>query len=90
MVAVWQGLLELQEAPGVQPPLPQVPLVQVRPEPHTVPSGLLPASVQVLPGQLVVPLWQGLAGWQLPPGVHAAPQVPLVQTMPVPQAVPSG
>jgi hypothetical protein len=89
IAAVWHGFVDVQVVPAVQL-APQLPLLQTRPEPQVVPSGWLPASVQVLPGHAVTPVWQRLVGWQVAPAEQVVPQVPLVQVMPVPQAVPSG
>jgi hypothetical protein len=57
--------------------------------PHDVPSVTLPLSVQTdVPVEHdVVPVLHGLVGWQLAFAVHA-PQLPLLQTMFVPQEVP--
>jgi hypothetical protein len=49
----------------------------------------LPPSTQAPLGQVVMPLWHGLEKVHDAPGVQLAPQVPLWQLMPVPQAVPS-
>lgn len=48
-------------------------------------------SVQIAPvlAQVCVPEWQGLLGEQLVPAEQAT-QVPVMQTLPVPQIVPSG
>ena len=59
--------------------------------PQAVPSGWDPLSAHTeLPvAQEIVPVLQRLAGWQEPPEEQVT-QLPLLQTLPVPQAVPSG
>jgi hypothetical protein len=75
--------------PAVQSP--HTPSLHTRFVPHAVPLPLLPASPHT--GRPVVheivPVLQGLGGWQVMLIVHG-PQVPSLQTMLVPHAVPLG
>jgi hypothetical protein len=89
IVPVWQRL-----PPGLQPMFCvqalQVPLKQVKFVPHDDPlATLVFASLQtgVPVPQASVPLWQTLLGLQLEPSAQVT-QLPLLQTMPVPQLVP--
>jgi hypothetical protein len=81
-------LVGWQLAPAVQ--VLQLPLLQTLLVPHTVPlTSMLPLSAQVIDGeQAVNPAWQALVGVQASPAVHAT-QPPLLQTMFVPQLMPS-
>jgi hypothetical protein len=84
---VLQALLGWQVVPAVQ--APQLPLSHTLLFPQAVPSATLPVSAQTEAPvvQDVAPVLQALAGWQLT-FVVQAPQVPLSQTLFVPQAVP--
>jgi hypothetical protein len=90
---VWQGLVGWHATPSAQ--LTQVPvLLQTMPEPQAVPAGWLPLATQTDAPvrQEVAPAWQGLLalGWHATPAVQGT-QVPvLLQTMFVPQMVPTG
>jgi hypothetical protein len=68
----------------------QVPAAQARFAPHIVPfAAFAPVSVQVIVPvpHAVVPTWQGFAGVQVMPAVHAT-QAPPLQTRFVPHAMP--
>ncbi len=84
---VWHGFAGGHEPPATH--VPHVPLSQTSLAPHGVPFATLPVALQtgrpVL--QSVVPVWHGLVGMQLAPGVHEV-QTPLSQTMLVPHEVP--
>lgn len=84
---VLHGLVGWQVVPAVQ--APQLPPLHTLLFPQAVPSMTLPVSTQteVPVMQEVAPVLQGLVGWQATFGVQA-PQVPLSQTLFVPQAVP--
>jgi hypothetical protein len=66
------------------------PASQTSPAPQLVPFATLPDTLHtgVPPEQSVVPVWHGLPGEQAVPVTHA-PHVPLSQTWPAPQLVPS-
>ena len=85
---VRQGLLGWQLAPVVH--APQVPLSHTLFVPHVVPSArFCPVSEQTMAGeQTVMPAWQTLDAVQASPAVQAT-HVPPLQTMLVPQEVPS-
>jgi hypothetical protein len=87
VVPVRHALVGWQLAPAVQ--ATQVPLLQTRLVPQTVPlTSELPVSAQVIVGeQAVMPAWQGFAGVQASPAVHAT-HAPALHTMLVPQLVP--
>jgi hypothetical protein len=76
-----------QLAPGVH--MPHVPLLQTMLVPQVVPlTRFLPVSVQVIDGeQACVPAWHAFDGMQASPTVQGK-QLPLLQTMFVPQVVP--
>jgi hypothetical protein len=86
-VPVRHGLLGLQLPPLVQ--AVQTPALQTLFVPQSVPlARLVPVSEQVIDDpQLMLPAWQGLAGVQDIEAVQEV-QVPLLQTMFVPQLVP--
>jgi hypothetical protein len=67
----------------------QVPPLQTLLVPHDVPSVTFPASAHTMVPveQDVAPVLQGLLGWQVVPLVQP-PQLPLLQTLLVPQEVP--
>ncbi len=85
---VLHGLVGWQVAPAVH--ALQVPLSQTLLVPQEVPLATFPVSLQteVPVAQDVAPFLHGLVGWQALPAVHEL-QVPLSQTLLVPQAVPS-
>jgi hypothetical protein len=84
---VRQRLVGWQLAAEVQ--VLQLPLLQTLLVPHTVPlTSMLPLSAQDIGEQAVNPAWQGLVGMQARPAVQAT-QAPPLQTMFVPQLVPS-
>ena len=68
---------------------PQVPLLHTWFVPQDVPLGRFPVSAQtdVPVTHDVAPVRQGFVGWQLAPAVQP-PQMPLLQTLLVPQTVP--
>ncbi len=73
----------------------QAPPAQSSPDPQAVPSGFGVVGLQVPgvpgPAHAIAPLLQGLAGSQDAPGTQlAATHDPPLQTVPVPQEVPSG
>jgi hypothetical protein len=83
----------LHELPGWQPWFGvqelQLPLLQTLLVPHEVPFPLLVVSAQTdapLEHE-VAPFLQGFDGWQPTPALQAL-QVPLLQTLSAPQAVP--
>jgi hypothetical protein len=87
IIPVLQRFDGWQLAPALHPmhtPLPHTLLV-----PQDVPSVTLPVSVhtEVPVEHDVVPVLHGFDGWQPTPAVHA-PQIPLLQTLFVPQDVP--
>ena len=86
----WHGLVGWQSVPTEH--AAQAPLAQTMSEPHGVPFGWLPASMQtgVPVLQAIVPRLQGLPGTlQVMPATHA-PQAPFaLQTMSAPQLVPA-
>jgi hypothetical protein len=84
---VLQGLVGWQLVFAVQ--APQVPLSQTLLFPQEVPlATFCPVSEQVIAGeQAVLPTWQAFEGVQATPAVQAT-QLPPLQTMLVPQAVP--
>jgi hypothetical protein len=95
IVPVWQlmvpmshGLLGMQLPPLVQ--AVHVPPLHTLLFPHNVPSAAFPAArqIEVPVEQDVIPVLQGLFGWQLTPVVHEA-QVPPLQTLSFPHDVPS-
>jgi hypothetical protein len=71
----------------------QTPLLQTSPTAQTVPSGSLDHAVVEVAG---VQTWQGFVGFAVPAGKRTPPmkqsatQVPLLQTSPLAQLVPSG
>jgi hypothetical protein len=90
VVPVRQGLAGWQLTPDVQ--ALHVPLLQTAGAavvPQLVPFATLPTSAQtdVPVVQEVVPVRQGLVGWQLAPAVHATHD-PALHTLFVPQTVP--
>ena len=87
VIPVLHGFAGWQPRPAVHEP--QVPLPHTLLVPQDVPFAMFPVSTQteVPVIQDVVPDRHGFAGWQLTAAVHAA-QVPLPQTLFVPQDVP--
>jgi hypothetical protein len=92
---VWQELLGLgwHATPSAQ--LTQVPvLLQTMPEPQGVPAGWLPLATHTdAPVKHdVAPAWQGLLalGWHATPAVQETQVPALLQTMLVPQMLPTG
>jgi hypothetical protein len=87
VIPVLHGFAGWQPTPAVHEP--HVPLSHTLLVPQDVPFATFPVSAQtdVPVIQDVVPARHGLLGWQLTPAVHAA-QVPLPQTLFVPQDVP--
>src|SRR5258706_260843 len=91
MAATLHGFDGVQLEPAAQEP--QAPPWQTRSVPQEAPSVSgwpVSAQVEVEPEQLVRPEWQGLAGVQRRFGAQPAMQRPALQTLPLPQAVPSG
>jgi len=87
VVPVWQGLLGLQAAAGLQ--MEQAPLAQSMLVPQGVPFGRIPISAQIGTPvlQLIAPARQRLEDIQVTPAVHGT-HVPLLQTRFAPQTVP--
>jgi hypothetical protein len=86
-VPVWHGLVGEHAVPA--PHATHVPPSQTSPDPQVVPLATLPvASHTGVPmEQVVAPVWHGLPVEHDVPATQA-PQVPLSQTWPDPQAVP--
>ena len=86
----WQGLPVTAQLPPATQDV-QVPFWQTLPPPQSVPFSFAPLSTQVAtpPLHARTPAWQGLPETgQLPPATQDV-QVPDLQTLPPPQAVPS-
>src|SRR5450432_3688359 len=86
---MWQGLVGAQLVPALH--ATHVPAKHTFPLPHMVPSGWLAMSEQTeIPvAQEVAPTLQGVADWQAWLSLQAV-QLPLLQTLSAPQAIPLG
>jgi hypothetical protein len=84
-----QGFIVVQALPAAHDT--HDPALQTLSVSHAVPLATIPPrSTHSTAGeQVVVPVWQGLAGTHASPSVQAM-QAPLLQTLPVPHAVPLG